>query len=189
MLGTLLKQLYFPENEEIEYERSSLSLPVGKDGEILETVQLDAFLKLHRFKPQTALGIRHFEFQILRWEVLGKSEVFGGQIGFSLSDVPQPRSVCIANDSSSDFPATIIYNAIYDVYLNGCCVMQNLPGLGIGRGVMEIPPRDIPVTFQKPFHLTEWTIINGACNAMISMPEEDWEEAVARIVKILKTPI
>jgi hypothetical protein len=38
-------------------------------------------------------------------------------ITLTLSDTVQPKSVCIARQRDADYPAMIIDNAIYDVYL------------------------------------------------------------------------
>ena len=49
----------------------------------------------------------------------------------------------------------IVYNAIYDVYLNDVKIINHQPGVAFATGVMEIPPRNITVAFHKPFSLAE----------------------------------
>jgi hypothetical protein len=56
----------------------------------------------------------------------------------------------------------IVYNAIYDIYIDDVKVGENLAGVAFATGVMEIPPRNITVAFNKPFafhrprHSTGW---------------------------------
>lgn len=186
----------FPPSEEIEHETSTIVMSVSRHGQLVETLRLDSFLKLHRWAPTSVLGIRQFEFKILEWEVGGLSKTLDGYVGFSLAEVPQPKSVCIAMSNDSDFPAIIVYNGIYDVFLGGKKVLESQAGLGIGRGVMQIPPRDISVTFQKGF--TFWGFEVGAANAMamvegsaagcismMSVTPDVWEEGAHRIRRML----
>lgn len=75
-----------------------------------------------------------------------------------------------------DFPAMIVYNAIYDVYLNGRKLVSAEPGIAMARGAMQIPPTAITVAFQKPVEdrLDDGTIIKicpGTCSGMVTIPE------------------
>ena len=104
---------FFPEHEETEFEKSQLNVPIYRNGELVETLQLDALLRLDRYKPvRNALGLRQFEFRIREWEVGGHSPTLGGYVSYTLSDVPQPHSVCLAMQPDRDYPAVIVYNAI-----------------------------------------------------------------------------
>lgn len=92
----------------------------------------------------------------------------------TLATTPQPKSVCLAAQPDSDFPAIIIYNAIFDVYLNDQLVLANQTGLGIGTGISEIPPRGVDVAFQKAFDFGELSFRAGACSDMASLSESDF---------------
>lgn len=78
--------------------------------------------------------------------------------------------------SKSDYPAMIVYNAVYDVWLNGRKLVSAEPGIAMARGVKQIPPTAITVAFQKPVETTlpDGTIIKicpGTCSGMVTIPE------------------
>jgi hypothetical protein len=112
-------------------------------------------MKLEREKPvRNTIGYRQLEFTIREWELFGYSESLGAHISFAASkDVVQPKSLAVSLQKESDFPALIVYNAIYDIYLDGRKIVAQRPGVAMARGVMEIPPRNITVAFQKPVAL------------------------------------
>lgn len=144
----------YPPHAELEFERSVIRIPVrlGGDKKPREIVELTAFMKLEREKPvRNTIGYRQLEFTIREWELFGYSEVLGAHVSFAASkDVVQPKSLAVSLQKDSDFPALIVYNAIYDVYIDGRKVVSQRPGVAMARGVMEIPPRNITVAFQKP---------------------------------------
>lgn len=81
--------------------------------------------------------------------------------------------------SRMDYPALIIYNAIYDVWLNNKKIVSAEPGIAMARGVMEIPPTGITVAFQKPVETTlpDGTIIKicpGTCSGMRTIDVADF---------------
>lgn len=145
----------YPPHPEVEYERSVIRIPVRLAGDTKprEIVELTAFMRLERDKPvRNTIGYRQFEFTIKDWELFGYSEVLGGHISFAVSkDVVQPKSLAVSLQKESDYPALIVYNAIYDIYIDGRKIVSQRPGVAMARGVMEIPPRNITVAFQKPF--------------------------------------
>ena len=79
-------------------------------------------------------------------------------------------------DDYWDFPAMIVYNAIYDVWLNSRKLIAAEPGIAMARGAKQIPPTAITVAFQKPVETTlpDGTIIKicpGTCSGMVTIPE------------------
>jgi hypothetical protein len=171
----------FPNFEEQETEASVLRMPVYKDGQLVETLAMRALLRLDRYLPTTVLGQRQFEFLIREWEVIGKSEAFGGWLSFRLSDTPQPKSLCRALTNDADYPALIVYNALYDLFLNSQALFTKVPGLGVGKDVTEIPPRGIPVGFQKPFECNGLVVEAGMCSEMMSMDPAEFRAAADEI--------
>ena len=165
----------FPGFAETEWETSTIRVPISRGGVVIENMVLKALLRIERGKPTTVLGKRQFEFTISEWDVLGKSEAFGKLVSFKLSNTPQPKSICRAEQAESDYPAFIMYNALYDVYLDNQRVFQNVPGLGVGGEVTEIPPRGIPVAFEKPFEIGDICVEAGMCTEMTSLSREDFE--------------
>jgi hypothetical protein len=180
----------FPDHEEIEHERSTVTIPLKFEDGRTESLELNAFLRLQRYKPLEIMGFRQFEFQVLDWEVVGFSEILGATVGFRLSEAPQPKSVCIADTANDDYPATIVYSAIFDVYVGGECIGHSIPGLGVGKRVMSIPPRDVPVSFQKPFDFGKQgiDIQAGSCTAMMSVTQADWSSLAANAMSRLTNP-
>lgn len=144
----------FPDYEEVEYEHSIITIPIILNGETepAEVLKLDAYMKLDRERPvRNGLGYRQFEFIIDAWELHGYSKALDAFITFKLSDTVKPKSLGVALQKNKDYPAMIVYNAIYDIYLDDVKVGENLAGVAFATGVMEIPPRNITVAFHKPF--------------------------------------
>ena len=151
-------QRSFPEREEVEYEHSIITIPLVLEGETqpAEVLKLDAFMRLVRGTPvRNGLGYRQVEFYIDAWELYGYSKVLDAYFTFRLSDTVKPKSLVVSLQKNGDYPAMIVYDAIYDVYLNDVKIIDKQAGVAFATGVMEIPPRNITVAFHKPFSLTE----------------------------------
>jgi hypothetical protein len=165
----------FPDFEETEHETSTIRVAITRGGKVVENLVLKALLRIERGRPATVLGKRQFEFQISEWDVLGRSESFGNYVSFKLANTPQSKSLCRAESADSDYPALIMYNALYDVYVGDKRVFENVPGLGVGGNVTEIPPRGIPIAFEKPFEYGDLCVQAGMCTEMASLTREEFE--------------
>jgi hypothetical protein len=72
--------------------------------------------------------------------------------------VSPAKSLCVAaqgpdpgrRHDSADFPARITYAANYHIYINDTRFVEDQSGVAVADGVLEIPPRDVRVAFQKP---------------------------------------
>lgn len=180
---------HYPVGTTIEFEGSTITIPVRaqlKNGWIsTEEVDLKAFMRLHLDRRvRNQLGRTQFEFMIVVWELHGKSELLSEKFGkdtsitFSLTPPPQkqPRSICFANQEGSDFPATIIYNACYDVYFNERKVIDGQMGIAICTPIAGIPPRNVLVAFEKPFEDRVHGIAfeRGCCWGMRTITPDDF---------------
>ena len=153
----------------------------------IEMVELTAYMKLVRGVPQrNSLGYRQFEFLIEEWELFGYSELMGGWISFTASDdVVQPNSIALALQKTSDFPALIVYSAIYDIYLDNVKLVSKRAGTAMGRGVVEIPPRNVTVAFTKPQQVSIGSgdpfkdFCCGTCEDMQTITREEFEAGMA----------
>lgn len=155
----------FPDYAETEYEQSIITIPIyAGNREPVEILKLTAFMRLERERPtRNGLGHRQLEFTIADWELYGYSEFLEADVTFRLSDVPvQPKSLVVALTERSDYPPMIIYNAIYDIYIDQKLVAKNRPGVAFAKNVYEIPPRNISVAFSKPFSLPGDFTLNAA---------------------------
>lgn len=174
------KKPQFPRYPEVEYERSVIRIPVRFPGEAKprEIVELTAFMKLERDAPvRNTIGYRQFEFTIREWELFGYSESLGSHLSFAASqDVIQPKSLCVALQKTSDYPALIVYSAIYDVFLDGRKIISKMPGVAMARGVMEIPPRNITVAFQKPFAISRQALALHKAGGNISVEKHHCDD-------------
>jgi hypothetical protein len=168
-------QTQFPPIAEVEYQQSTLTIPIIANGDVKEFVKMTAALQLDRGAPVTnGGGHRQFEFAIATWEVAGFSEFLGEWITITLSDTPQPRSLAIAQQAGADYPATIVYNAIFDVFVGKRLVAEKVTGLGVGVDAYEVPPK-VSIQFQKAFPLgpgIEATA--GACDEEAKLTQDDF---------------
>jgi hypothetical protein len=156
--GVNAAQRAFPDRAEVEFEHSIITIPLTIEGDTqpAEVLKLDAFMRLVRGAPvRNGLGYRQLEFNIDAWELYGYSKVLDAYVTFRLSDTVKPKSLVVSLQKDRDYPAMIVYNAIYDVYLNDVKIIDKQAGVAFATGVMEIPPRNITVAFHKPFSLSE----------------------------------
>jgi hypothetical protein len=173
----------FPAEPGIELERSVVSIPIhiGLDNMPAEVLKLDALMKLRRAAPiQNSVAIRQFVFQIDQWELYGFSTLLNSNVTFTLSETPQPASICMANQHNRDFPATIMYSAIYDVFLGKERVVQRQPGIAVAQGITSVPPRGVMIAFQKQFERDGLRFEAGACGAMSGISDEFYERELAK---------
>ena len=63
--------------------------------------------------------------------------------------IVQPKSLAVALQKNADYPALIVYNAIYDIYIDGRKILSQRPGVAMARGVMEMS-RSIQCTAALP---------------------------------------
>ena len=170
----------------------------------VELVKLDAYMRLCREEPVlNELGFRELRFPIEKWELFGHSKLYDADIVFSATPgIVQPKSLAFAAQSAvpkeclgakadtprcrqlldkvtdlskKDFPALIVYNAIYDVYVNDKKIVSQEPGVAMARGAMQIPPTGITVAFQKPLDIPGVIkICPGTCSGMKTIPEQEF---------------
>ncbi len=180
---------HFPVGRTLEFEGSTITIPIKAslpNGWIsTEEVDFAAYMRLSLDRRvNNQLGRTQFEFNIEVWELHGKSELLSekfkteAHITFSLTPPPQkqPRSICFANQEGADFPATIIYNACYDVYMNKEKIIDGQMGLAICTPVVGIPPRNVLVAFEKPFEDRKLGIAfkRGYCWGMRTISAEEF---------------
>lgn len=174
----------FPNYAETEYEQSVITIPIyAGNHEPVEILKLNAFMRLEREVPtRNGLGHRQLEFTIADWELYGYSEFLDANVTFKLSDVPvQPKSLVVSLTEKSDYPAMIVYNAIYDIYIDQKLVAKNRPGVAFAKNVYEIPPRNISVAFSKPFSLPADFTLKAAAADRIRRLEAAKKAAQAKL--------
>jgi hypothetical protein len=186
-------QTAFPEAAEIEFERSVIRIPFtlkgkarAQSGHEVDIMAFDAYMRLIREAPiRNGIGLRQFEFYIDAWELTNTySSGLNANITFTLSDCPQPKSICIARQRESDYPAQIIYSAIYDVYLGKERIIEKQPGVAFATPVWEIPPRNVTVAFEKPFESDLFQFSAGTCEGMRSITASEFERGAAEARRI-----
>jgi len=177
----------FPADGGVEYERSVIRIPFYLKGSAAARNKIDvmaftAYMRLIREAPTTnALGFRQFEFFIEKWELANsRSDGLDADVTFTLSDTVQPKSICIAQQRDRDFPALIVYSAIYDVYLGSELIVEKQPGVAYATPVWSIPPRNVTVAFEKPLEHDLFAMSAGTCEGMQSISQEEFEQGFAQ---------
>ncbi|WP_143261075.1 hypothetical protein [Bacillus paralicheniformis] len=176
----------FPKTAGIDYEVTEISIPVYHNGEYVETMEGKAYLKLRREEPYKNMFDRsQLDFFVEQWEVHAYSKALGKNVFMTLSDAPQPKNTTLANQKGKDYPATIVYNAIYDVYIENECVLKNQAGLGINHEIYNVPPATT-INFQKLFEFQGTSFMAGACACPSGarMSAEQWEEEVQKVLEL-----
>ena len=185
----------YPVGRTLEFEGSTITIPITAqlpNGWIsTEEVDFKAFMRLELDRRvRNQLGRTQFEFNIVVWELYGRSELLSEKferevnITFSLTPPPQkqPRSICFANQDGPDFPATIIYSACYDVFVNEDKIIDAQMGVAICTPVVGIPPRNVLVAFEKPFEDRKRGIAfgRGCCWGMRTITPDEFLDGVNR---------
>ncbi len=157
-----------------------------------EILNLTAYMRLVRGAPiVNTLGIKQFEFQIDAWELVGYSKVLDKNITFCLSRTVQPVSICMSDHAykkgGSDYPARIIYSAIYDIYLNDERIVSNQPGVAFATGVRQVPPSDVKVAFEKPLYTKLFWWRSGCCWFMRRITRAIFEKGAAEAQRLRET--
>jgi hypothetical protein len=183
----------FPPNAEIEYERSVIRIPFELKGKAkaaasqdVDIMAFDAYMRLIRQAPtRNGLGYSQFEFFIDAWELTNTySKGLNADITFTISDCPQPKSVCVSLQRDSDYPALMVYNALYDIYVGKEKIVEKQPGVAMATPIWEIPPRNVTVAFEKPFESELFTFSAGTCEGMTSVSQEEFERGAAAARKV-----
>jgi len=180
----------FPADGELEYERSVIRIPFVLKGReetsAVDVMTFDAYMRLLREPAiRNGLGLRQFEFYIDAWELTNTfSQGLNAHVTFTLSDVIQPKSICYANQRGADFPATIVYNAIYDVYVGAERIIEKQPGTAIATPVRQIPPRNVTVAFEKPFDSDVFAFSAGTCEGMRSITADEFQRGALQARRV-----
>lgn len=181
-------QSNFPATGGVDHEVTSISIPVYFEGEYVETMEGKAYLKIRREEPYKNLFNRgQLDFFVEQWEVIAFSKQLNSNVFMTLSDVPQPKNTTLANQEGADYPATIVYNAMYDVYVGNQKVLENQPGLGIAPEIYSVPPATT-INFQKLFEYEGISFMAGACSCptVTAMDTKQWELDVQKVLELRK---
>lgn len=184
----------FPDDAELEYERSVIRIPFYLKGEAaqhnprgVDVMAFDAYMRILRESPiRNGIGLRQFEFYIDAWELNNTySKSLETNITFTLADTTQPKSLCVALQRDADYPAMIVYNAIYDVYMGKEKIIDRQAGTAVATPVYSIPPRHVTVAFEKPFDSELFAFRAGVCEGMRSVSADEFQRGAteARLVR------
>ena len=131
-----------------------------------EDILLSSSMELSRGMPYSlASGRRAIDVQIRDWRARGTSRLLGKAIEYRLSPgVAQPGSAVIAEGAGSDFPATMTFNALFDVYIGDELIMREMNGTARATGLTSIPPRgDDVFAVNKPFEVAQYAMEAVEC--------------------------
>ena len=109
---------------------------------LLETLNFSGRMLIERGKPYTnAGGFRQIDFIALAWTATAWSKALKQDILYILSqDVEQPVSNIISETKNKDFPATILFDLIFDVRVNNKTIIRQHRGRPKGHKFLTIPP-------------------------------------------------
>lgn len=110
-------------------------------GEI-EEPRLTAVLELRRGRKRTdADGKAAMDIRIQSWKARGPSKLLGDDIELIVkTGKGQPKSLVTANQVGADFPATMTFNVVSDLYVGDRLVAKDSPGQAINESMETIPP-------------------------------------------------
>jgi len=111
-----------------------------KGGE--EVVTMHGAMLIQRDEARVGkLGLREVPFKVLSWAAAGWSNTLGASITYVLTaDTEQPVSVIRAEQEGSDYPASFLFNVLFDVRVDNMTVYKGLHGRPEGEHFHRIPP-------------------------------------------------
>jgi hypothetical protein len=107
-----------------------------------EEIRLTAVLELRRGKiGANTEGAKTMDIRIKRWTARGRSELLDKEVEFIVqTGKGQPMSEVVANQPNADFPATMTFNVISDMYVGDDPVVKSSRGVAVNRAMTTIPP-------------------------------------------------
>jgi len=107
-----------------------------------EQIALVTIMKLKSGHPYRMKdGKRRIDVRIKRWGAKGYSPFLDSTIEYRLSkDVDKPISYVESKSKEEDFPASMTFNAIFDVFVDGKKVISETEGTARAERLMRIPP-------------------------------------------------
>lgn len=131
-----------------------------------EDLALSTMMKLRRSKPvRSNSGIRIVSVDLLTWSSKGYSPMLQKTIEYKLSrGVLQNKSIIEGNSVDSDFPASMTFNALFDVYVGRQLVASGISGTARANNLSRIPPDgDDLFTVNKGVSFENYDLVTMAC--------------------------
>ncbi|NTU60256.1 MAG: hypothetical protein HGA98_04250, partial [Deltaproteobacteria bacterium] len=99
-------------------------------------------LEVRRSKPYKSYsGHSTLDLRVQRWSARGYSRLLGKTVEYRLSPGrAQPPSSVQALQTTSDFPAHVVVNAVFDLLLGGEVVSEGHGGSAQAFGLTALPP-------------------------------------------------
>lgn len=119
-----------------------VDLDIGATGQPDEILVFNGRMVIERGDPYIdEAGRRQIDFYVRSWVATAFSRVFKQQITYILSeDVEQPVSKIISEKGGRDFPATFLFNVVFDVRVGNQTVFRKHEGRPEGHGFTVVPP-------------------------------------------------
>jgi hypothetical protein len=113
----------------------------GQTGELLESLKFNGRMLIQRGDPHVnEQGFRQIDFLVTHWKATAWSNVLNTLVVYQLSDVAQPKSTIVAEQKTSDYPATFTFGVIFDPIAFAKYILEHWVGRPMGNGFMEVPP-------------------------------------------------
>lgn len=114
-----------------------------RDTKEKENIALTTIMKLQRgspYRPEKE-GKRKIDVKLITWSSKGYSPLLGQSIEYRLSKgINQPISHVEGFSKDEDFPASMVFNAIFDVFIGGKKVASEVKGTARASNLPRIPP-------------------------------------------------
>jgi hypothetical protein len=131
-----------------------------------EDLALSTMMKLRRAKPaRSNSGNKIISVDLLTWSSKGYSPMLQNTIEYKLSrGVMQNKSIIEGHSANSDFPASMTFNALFDVYVGRRLVASGISGTARASNLSRIPPDgDDLFTVNKGVSFDDYDLITKAC--------------------------
>jgi hypothetical protein len=127
---------------DLVYHQLRVRLDVGATGEGDEVVVMSGKMLVLRQDPYVNdNGRKQIDFVVKSWEASGWSWTLKQVLTYVLSeDTDQPTSSIIAEQDDADFPATFVFNVIFDARVDNRTVFRQQHGKPEGAEFRAIPP-------------------------------------------------
>lgn len=116
--------------------------PGGTLGKVVETLVFDGRMILERGDAYVnATGHRQIDFVVTSWQADAWSNSLNTMVTYKLADdIEQEAGSITAEQTSSDYPASILFHVDFDAYAYGMIFKKHHKGRPHGHHFLEMPP-------------------------------------------------
>lgn len=150
-----------------------------------EHLALVTIMQLIRDYPyRTSDGKKRIDVRLKKWSAKGHSKLLSQTIEYRLSKVDElPVSFVESKSREEDFPASMTFNSIFDIFVGGEKVVSEVTGTAHASRLVKIPPDgDDLFTVNKDIKFRNFNLVTVDCASRFAITR--WQKFLIRLGRI-----